>query len=134
MQIGLATVQRLKKLDKTLEQRHKDLASLLEKLVIPEGQTKLDGRLVSAVKQQQTAWLKFRAPECELIGSLTGAGGTWPSTHATICEFNISQSRLDRINETIRCIEATPEKNRLPDIHHCLQQLAPLGFVRTDGE
>lgn len=83
-----------------------------------------DIRLLAALKTQQLAWLKYRAEECELIGSLTGAGGSWPSVWAAECEVKHTQSRLLQIRSAISCIEKIAGDKRVFEQNECLQQLA----------
>lgn len=86
----------------------------------------VDSRLLAALKAQQDAWLRYRTDECELIGSLTGAGGTWPSTWALDCEVKHTRSRLLQVRSAISCIENIPALKRIFEQNECLQQLAPL--------
>lgn len=86
----------------------------------------VDSRLLAALKAQQDAWLTYRTDECELIGSLTGAGGTWPSTWALDCEVKHTRSRLLQVRSAISCIENIPALKRIFEQNECLQQLAPL--------
>jgi uncharacterized protein YecT (DUF1311 family) len=124
MHTGLLLVQQQKAVEKLLASKHDELIKLVSSsssVGIP-----VDGRLLAALKTQQAAWLKYRVEECELIGSLTGAGGTWPSTYANKCELNHSEQRLRRVRSAIRCIEKFPLEKRLFEQNNCLQQLAPL--------
>jgi uncharacterized protein YecT (DUF1311 family) len=89
-------------------------------------ETKVDARLLADLKTQQVAWLKYRTEECELIGALTGAGGTWPSTYAKKCEVNHTDQRIRRVSSAIRCIGKISNEKRLFEQNNCLQQLAPL--------
>jgi uncharacterized protein YecT (DUF1311 family) len=82
---------------------------------------------VAALKSQESAWLKYRTDECELIGSLSGAGGTWPSTYANQCESNLTDQRLRRVRSALACVAKIPSDKRLFDQNACLYQLAPLG-------
>jgi uncharacterized protein YecT (DUF1311 family) len=124
MHTGLLLVQQQKAVEKRLASKHDELI----KLVSSSSSTGIpaDGRLLAALKTQQAAWLKYRAEECELIGSLTGAGGTWPSTYANKCELNHSEQRLRRVRSAIQCIEKIPLEKRPFEQNSCLQQLAPL--------
>ena len=124
MQTGLLLAQRLNSLDKILTSKHEELIKLVASA--SEDGIQVDERLLAALKTQQSAWLKYRAKECELIGSLTGAGGTWPSTYANQCEVNHTEQRLRRVRAAMRCIEKLPAGKRLFDQNNCLQQLAPL--------
>ena len=85
-----------------------------------------DERLIAALKAQQAAWRRYVPDECEVVGSLTGAGGSWPSTYAVRCEANLMELRLRRTRAAIRCIEKLPAPSRQLEQNRCLHQLAPL--------
>lgn len=124
MHTGLLLVQRQRAVEKLLASKHDELIKLVSSSSrdgIP-----VDGRLLAALKTQQAAWLKYRAEECELIGSLTGAGGTWPSTYANKCDVNHTEQRLRRVRSAIQCVEKIPLEKRVFEQNNCLQQLAPL--------
>lgn len=124
MHTGLLLVQQQQAVEKILASKHDELIKLVSSSST-NGIT-VDGRLLAALKTQQAAWLKYRDEECELIGSLTGAGGTWPSTYANKCDLNHSEQRLHRVRSAIRCIEKIPLEKRVFEQNSCLQQLAPL--------
>lgn len=83
MHTGLLLAQQQNAVEKLLEHKHEELVKLVSSS--SSGEISVDGRLLAAIKTQQVAWLKYRTEECELIGSLTGAGATWPSTYAKKC-------------------------------------------------
>lgn len=124
MQTGLLLVQQQNAVEKLLANKHEELVKLVSSS--STGEIPEDERLLTALKTQQAAWLKYRTEECELVGSLTGAGGTWPSTYAIQCEVNHTDQRLRRIRSAIRCIEKIPNEKRIFEQNNCLQQLAPL--------
>jgi uncharacterized protein YecT (DUF1311 family) len=124
MRTGLLLVQQQQQVEILLASKHDELVKLVSSSSTDE--IPVDGRLLAALKTQQVAWLKYRAEECELIGSLTGAGGTWPSTYANKCEANHTDQRLRRVRSAIRCIQKIPMENRRFEQNNCLQQLAPL--------
>ena len=124
MRTGLLLVQQQQAEENLLASKYDELMRLVSSSAT--GGISVDGRLLAALKTQQAAWLKYRAEECELIGSLTGAGGTWPSTYANKCEVNHTEQRLRRVRSAIRCIEKFPSEKRLFEQNNCLQQLAPL--------
>jgi uncharacterized protein YecT (DUF1311 family) len=126
MHTGLLLVEKQKTVQKVLEAKHEQLVKLVSATASSDAKFHTDERLVEALKTQQSAWLKYRTDECELIGSLTGAGGTWPSTYANRCEVNLTEQRLRRVRSAIRCIEKIPTGKRLYEQNNCLQQLAPL--------
>jgi len=126
MHTGLLLVQRQKSAEKTLELSHNELLKLVSSSRSTDGTYGTEMRLLQALKSQHTAWLKYRSEECELVGSLTGAGGTWPSTYANQCEVNHTEQRIRRVRSAMRCIEKLPGSQRLFEQNTCLQQLAPL--------
>ena len=124
MHTGLLLVQQQNSAEKLLASKHEELVKLVSSSSA-EG-IRVDERLLAALKTQQAAWLRYRTEECELVGSLTGAGGTWPSTYANRCEVNHTDQRLRRVRSAIRCIEKIPNEKRIFEQNNCLQQLAPL--------
>jgi uncharacterized protein YecT (DUF1311 family) len=124
MHEGLVLVQRLKAADKVLVAKHDELVKLVS--ASSTEAIKVDERLLAALRRQQLAWVNYRSDECELTGSLTGAGGTWPSTYANQCEVNLGEQRLRRVRSAIRCVEKIPRADRLFKQNECLQQLVPL--------
>lgn len=125
MHTGLLVVEKQKGIEMTLASKHEELIKLVSSSSSSGGIT-ADERLLTALKTQQVAWLKYRTEECELIGSLTGAGGSWPSTYANECEANHTQLRLRRVRSAISCIEKISTDKRIFEQNRCLQQLAPL--------
>jgi uncharacterized protein YecT (DUF1311 family) len=126
MHTGLLLVQRQRIVEQRLERNHAQLITLVSSAKSDDGTVVTDERLLEALKTQQVAWLRYRNEECELIGSLTGAGGGWPSTYASRCNLNHAEQRDRRVRSAIRCIERLPGETRLFDQNNCLQQLAPL--------
>lgn len=124
MHTGLLLVQQQQQSEKLLASKHDELIKLVASS--DTGEFHVNDRLLSALKTQQAAWLKYRTEECELVGSLTGAGGTWPSTYANRCEANHTVQRLRRVSSAIRCIQKIPSEKRLFEQNTCLQQIAPL--------
>jgi uncharacterized protein YecT (DUF1311 family) len=125
MHRGLLLVEKQKTLETQLVNKHEELVNLVSSAATPE-RVWINERLLKALKTQQAAWVKYRSEECELIGSLTGAGGTWPSTYANQCEVNHTELRLRRVRSAIKCIGKISEEKRWFEQNNCLQQLAPL--------
>jgi uncharacterized protein YecT (DUF1311 family) len=126
MRTGELLVEKQKQTEKVLAAKHQELVKLVSAASSADGSIKADARLVAAIKAQQAAWLKYRVDECELVGTLSGAGGTWPSTYANQCEANLTDLRLRRVRSALRCITKIPVGDRLSDQNACLYQLAPL--------
>jgi uncharacterized protein YecT (DUF1311 family) len=123
---GLMLNREIATTEKRLATTHQKLIDLVESANASFEDSKVDTRLLEALKTQQAAWLNYRDFECELIGSLTGAGATWKSTYAGECVRNLTDQRLIRVRHAMRCIRRMPEEKRVFDQQSCLQQLAPL--------
>lgn len=132
MQTGLQTRNYEKTQQIVLQRKYDDLIELVSsahEIYYANGQKNdlhTDDRLVAALKRQQKGWENYKSDECELIGSLTGSGGTWPSTYAARCEANLTDTRILRITSAIKCIQKISDDKRLWNQNGCLQQLAPL--------
>jgi len=120
MRTRLLQAEKELQLDTTLQKKHAELVTLVSAASITPP------RLVAALKSQQTAWVKYRNEECELLGSLTGAADQWQSAHANRCRSNLTDLRLKSIQSAQACILRIPEAERLSKQSECLQQLAPL--------
>ncbi|WP_375058593.1 lysozyme inhibitor LprI family protein [Zobellella sp. DQSA1] len=121
MHTALLQAEQQQHLDKQLARQHQELVAQVA-LSAPVGME----RVVAALQAQQAAWLNYRREECELVGSLTGAGGTWPSTHAIICEVTLTEQRLGHVQRATQCIERTRNEERTHGQSDCLQPLASL--------
>lgn len=119
MHTGYLHLEKRDAFARLLERRQAELLALVE-------QGSGDARLVQALRAQHEAWLAYRTHECELIGALTGAGGSWPSTYAVQCEANLTDRRYRRVHAALRCIRRIPADDRAFEQSRCLQQLAPL--------
>lgn len=120
---GLDISEHMGRTEVVLERKLKVLVDL----VSPDAGERLEKALVS----QEAAWLKYRDEECELVGSLTGAGGSWPSTYAVQCESNLTDQRLRRVISATRCVARVPKDDRFNGMSNCLQQLAPLANAKS---
>ncbi|MEO7104977.1 MAG: lysozyme inhibitor LprI family protein [Rhodoferax sp.] len=126
MNTGLTLRDKQIKAQKAVEKEHDELVNIVASATSADGTDRTDGRLVAALKAQQTTWSKYKVDECELVGTLTGAGGSWPSTYATKCEANLTEQRLVRIRSATKCIQKIQKDKRLYEQSSCLEQLAPL--------
>jgi uncharacterized protein YecT (DUF1311 family) len=124
MHTGLLLVQKQKQTDAALSRQFEELVQVVSDAKSSGVST--SSRLIDALGAQQKAWLSYRSVECELIGSLTGAGATWQSTYANQCELNHAELRLRRVRSALRCIKRIPADQRIFDQSNCLQQLAQL--------
>lgn len=119
--------ERMESTERELARSHEALIGLVSTNTNEfRGKHYKDERLVAALKGQHDAWLKYRGEECELIGSLSGAGGSWPSTYNLECQSNLTDERLRRVRSATRCLEKLPPDNRFSEQRSCLYQLAPL--------
>lgn len=85
-------------------------------------------RLVEALKVQHAAYLIYVTQECELVGALTGAGGSWPSTYAVKCESTLIERRFRRVSDAVACIDKLPPDKQAFGQENCLYQLAQLNM------
>ena len=85
-----------------------------------------DERLIAALEAQQKSWLEYRRHECELVGTLSGAGGNWPSVYNLECQLDLADQRLGRVREVARCLDKLPAGKGFFEQHTCLERLTPL--------
>lgn len=116
-----------------LKQKHKKLVDFVASILGSgvRGGLNHDGmgkRLAHALQTSQNAWLEYYPQECELVGSLSGSGGSWPSTYAVRCQRNLLHKRISNINSAQKCIEKLAVEQREFGMEKCLYQLAPLAW------
>ncbi|HTN31985.1 MAG TPA: lysozyme inhibitor LprI family protein [Pseudomonas sp.] len=126
MHTGLLLAEELGTLDKSLAEAHRALIEQVGSARITDETPQDNGVLAKALREQQKAWLKYRSGECRLIGALTGAGGSWPSTYAIDCELSLGQQRLEEVQAARECITAISEQDRIFEQGECLRDLAPM--------
>lgn len=127
MEVGHQHALRRDAAERQLASREAELQTLLEG--IDRGTHHRLGRVLDALRAQQQPWLQYRRAECELIGSLSMAAATWPSTRAVECEANHTELRLRRVRHATRCVQRKLDAGLEADPYElttCLQQLAPL--------
>ncbi len=83
-------------------------------------------RLIEAIRSHHPAWSNFMKKECELIGSSTGAGGTWPSTYANECELNATEKMYKKLRSAITCVMELRETNKIFEYGTCARELTYL--------
>lgn len=125
MRTGLLLVQELTGLQAQLAERHERLVARVT--ASSHAGIATDGRLLPALASQQSAWARFVAEDCALVGLLTGAGGAWPSTHARECEVDRTTQRLRRVQAAIDCVDALPPETRVFRQNACLASLTAPG-------
>lgn len=123
MHTGLGLVEKRDYFAGLLEKKNAELVEL-----VVRDRKFPDDRLAKALQAQHASWLLHRVAECELVGSLSGAGGSWPSTYAVQCEANLTDLRFRTVSSAIRCIQRIPVAQREFEQNRCLYQLAPLTF------
>lgn len=126
MHTGLMMVEELEALDEAMSEAHKALIEKVGAAPVTDDAPQDNSALSKALREQQKAWLRYRGGECRLIGVLTGAGGSWPSTYATDCELSLGQQRLEDIEAAHACIDAISEQDRIFEQGECLRDLAPM--------
>lgn len=109
---------------KLLAKKHIQLLARVENKAYKHDHT----RLVEAVKAQHTAYLTYVTQECELVGAITGAGGSWPSTYAVKCEAHLIERRFRRVSDAVACIDKLPAEKQEFGQENCLYQLAQLNM------
>lgn len=122
MHTGLTIVHELEELTSTMNSMHEQLLTLISN----SSSYTSTRRIALALKTQQTSWEKYRGDECTLIGALTGAGGSWPSTYANECELELTQDRSQRIEKALECVKKIPEDMRAFELAGCITDLTPL--------
>ena len=60
--------------------------------------------LARAVARQQADWLEYVRSDCELAGTLTGAGGAWPTVHGLTCQAESIADRLEVVRGATACL------------------------------
>jgi|SRR5690348_3208409 len=121
MNMGLTAVQQR-------DATQKELARAYTKLVALVSSTNevLGEEIAKPLQAAQDEWYKYSNAECSLVGALTGAGGSWPSTYTVQCELGLAYQRLRRVRSATRCINREIKVGYGLDWTNCLQQLAPI--------
>ena len=61
--------------------------------------------------------------DCELAGTLTGAGGAWPTVHGFSCEIESIAARLEVVRAATACLRESGPGARQYEQFGCLQPL-----------
>ncbi len=67
-------------------------------------------------------WKGYIDSTCMVVGAMTGSGGSWPTYYALKCEANMTDQRLFKLTNTLRCIKKHARNKRKYDIPACLYQ------------
>ena len=106
-----------------LEQAHADLLSAIE------GDPDDPPPLARAVARQQADWLEYMRSDCELAGTLTGAGGSWPTVHGLSCQIESIADRLEVVRGATACLgQLGPEAYRFEQFE-CLEKMVAWSMV-----
>lgn len=118
MRTGMEYSEKLASFDERMRKDHKALIGLLMDLNIND-------YLIDSLRSQQDAWIKFRDEDCALAGTLTGAGGSWPSTWGLSCQVSMTSKRLGQVQLAAMCLNKIDKKNLDMDYprYDCLNRL-----------
>lgn len=118
--------EELEQLTPALQLQFEKLLRLLSNTQGSNGRPYFDSRILSGIELQQRGWKKYIEDECELVGALTGAGGTWPTTWALDCQVTQMKNRLLDVKKVTACIEKIPRETRWIDQDVCIRELITL--------
>ena len=109
--------ERVRTLDEALVQENDEL----QKRVAPAARDQ--GRLVAALKAQQTAWLQYRDTTCDLAGTFGGAGGGAASTRTLQCKAEWAETQRTRLWAALDCIGKGAPADLAAELDRCLPAL-----------
>lgn len=109
--------ERVRALDESLMQEQEELLRRVAPLVRDQG------RLVAALKAQQTAWLQYRDATCDLDGTLGAPGGSATSTRTLQCKADWAEAQRMRLWTALDCIGQAPPADRAAELDRCLPPL-----------
>ena len=81
------------------------------------------GRLVAALKAQQSAGLQYRDATCHLAGSLGGADGSTALTRILQCKADWTEAQRTRLWTALDCIGQGTPAERATELDRCLSAL-----------
>lgn len=118
MRTGMEFSEKLIAFDDRLTKDHKEMLVLLKQL-------KAKDYLIDLLREQQNAWQVFHEKDCQLAGTLTGAGGSWPSTWGLSCDVDTTSKRLGHVQLAIMCLNKIDKKDLNIDSikYDCLNRL-----------
>ena len=109
--------ERVRTLDESLVQEHDEL---LQRVAPAAGD---QGRLVAALKAQQTAWLQYRDATCNLAGTVSGAGGSAAATRTLQCKAEWAEAQRTRLWAVLDCIGKGAPADLAAELDRCLPAL-----------
>lgn len=100
-----------------LEQAHADLLDAIG------GNPADPPPLARGLASQHAHWLDYVRADCELAGTLTGAGGAWPSVHGLSCQIESIFERLEVVRGATACLrQLSPDAYRFEQFE-CLEKM-----------
>lgn len=79
--------------------------------------------LARAVANQHAHWLEYVRADCELAGTLTGAGGAWPAVHGLSCQIESITDRLEIVRGATACLsQLSPDTYRFEQFE-CFEKM-----------
>lgn len=79
--------------------------------------------LARAVATHHEKWLAYAQADCELAGTLTGAGTSWPIVHGLGCHAQAVEQRLATIQGATACLQQMDTELSDFERLECLQEL-----------
>lgn len=101
-----------------LEQAHADLFNAIR------GDSANPSPLARAVANQHAHWLEYVRADCELAGTLTGAGGAWPTVHGLSCQIESIADRVEVVRGATACLSQLGSEAYQFEKFECLGKLA----------
>lgn len=79
--------------------------------------------LSQALAVHHEAWLAYTRADCELAGTLTGAGSSWPTVHGLGCHAGAVEERVEVLRGATACLQQLDADITDFDRLECLQGL-----------
>ncbi len=76
---------------------------------------KENNRLENDVREQHEAWLKYYPSECNISGTLSNTGGSWPSTYSVQCYVRVVDEQTKKISSIINCMKNVSDNDKITD-------------------
>lgn len=124
MYVGREYSRNIEYFEIRLNKKHQELIQLIKE----SDPRNSASRLITAIDNVHKSWQQFKVQECALMGALSGAGGSWPTTHALRCEANLTHRRYLAVRSAIKCIQRVRPKDLPFQIDTCLYQLGSLSI------
>src|SRR5690606_1885603 len=79
--------------------------------------------LAQALAAHHEAWLAYTRADCELAGTLAGAGSSWPTVHGLGCHAGVVEERVEVLRGATACLQQLDADITDFDRLECLQGL-----------